>query len=77
MTVGAASVAAPIFGPDGGLRASLALIVRSSTNVKALAAAVRTAALGITRELGRQASGARSTFDSRIESNVDRRDQPG
>jgi DNA-binding IclR family transcriptional regulator len=52
MTVGAASVAAPIFGPDGGLRASLALVVRSSTNVKALAAAVRTAALGITRELG-------------------------
>ncbi|MEU0878046.1 IclR family transcriptional regulator [Lentzea sp. NPDC005914] len=55
MTVGAASVAAPIFGPDGGLRASLALVVRSSTNVKALAAAVRTAALGVTRALGQQA----------------------
>lgn len=51
MTIGASSVAAPIFGPDGGLVASLALVVRSSTNVRALAAAVRTAALGVTRQL--------------------------
>lgn len=51
MTVGASSVAAPIFGADGELIASLALVVRSSTNVRALAAAVRTAALGVTRQL--------------------------
>ncbi|MFD8497474.1 IclR family transcriptional regulator [Amycolatopsis sp. NPDC059657] len=51
MTVGASSVAAPIFGADGTLVASLALVVRSSANVQALAAAVRTAALGVTRQL--------------------------
>ncbi|MGW4826362.1 IclR family transcriptional regulator [Amycolatopsis japonica] len=51
MTVGASSVAAPIFGADGKLLASLALVVRSSTNVRALAAAVHTAALGISRQL--------------------------
>jgi DNA-binding IclR family transcriptional regulator len=51
MTIGAASVAAPVFGPDGELVASLALVVRSTTNVRGLAAAVRTAALGVTRQL--------------------------
>lgn len=51
MTMGASSVAAPIFGPAGSLVAALALVVRSSTNLRPLVAAVRTAALGITREL--------------------------
>ncbi|MFI7152798.1 IclR family transcriptional regulator [Nonomuraea sp. NPDC050022] len=51
MTIGASSVAAPIFGPDGGLVASLALVVRSTTGVRTLSAAVRTAALGVTRNL--------------------------
>jgi DNA-binding IclR family transcriptional regulator len=51
MTIGASSVAAPIFGATGELVASLALVVRSTTNVRALTAAVRTAALGVTREL--------------------------
>ncbi|SDW62113.1 DNA-binding transcriptional regulator, IclR family [Amycolatopsis xylanica] len=51
MTMGASSVAAPIFGPEGTLVAALALVVRSSTNVRPLVAAVRTAALGVTREL--------------------------
>jgi DNA-binding IclR family transcriptional regulator len=53
MTIGAASVAAPIFGATGELVASLALVVRSTTNVRALTAAVRTAALGVTRQLAR------------------------
>jgi DNA-binding IclR family transcriptional regulator len=51
MTIGASSVAAPIFGSDGALIGSVALVVRSSTNVRALTPAVRTAALGITRRL--------------------------
>jgi len=51
MTIGAASVAAPIFGAAGEFVASLAVVVRSTTNVRALAAAVRTAALGVTRQL--------------------------
>lgn len=55
MTIGVASVAAPVFGADGALVAAMALVVRATTNVRALTAAVRTAALGVTRQLTRQA----------------------
>jgi DNA-binding IclR family transcriptional regulator len=51
MTPGVSSVAAAIFGPDDALVAALSLIVRSTTNVRALTAAVRTAALGVSRLL--------------------------
>jgi DNA-binding IclR family transcriptional regulator len=53
MTRGAASVACPILGRDGSLIASIALVVRASTNVEGLAPAVRTAALSLSRELAR------------------------
>jgi DNA-binding IclR family transcriptional regulator len=59
MSIGVSSVAAPVFAPDGTLAAAVALVVRSSTNVRALAAAVRTAALGITRALAAPANSAR------------------
>lgn len=51
MTLGAASVAAPVLAPDGMFVAALAIVAKSSTNVEALAPAVRTAALGIGRRL--------------------------
>jgi DNA-binding IclR family transcriptional regulator len=51
MTIGVASVSAPIFGASGELVAALALVVRATTNVRALTAAVRTAAFGVTRQL--------------------------
>jgi len=54
MTIGAASVAAPIFGPDMVLEGSLAVVVPSSTSLPHLAGAVRTAANGITRQLTQQ-----------------------
>lgn len=53
MSVGASSVAAPIFGGDGSLAAALGVVVRSSTRLGSLTAAVRTAALGVTRRLSR------------------------
>jgi DNA-binding IclR family transcriptional regulator len=51
MTIGVASVSAPIFGATGELVAALGLVVRATTNVRALTAAVRTAAFGVTRQL--------------------------
>lgn len=51
MTLGACSVAAPIFGPDGRPAAALAIVARSHTNLDMLARAVRTAALGASRTL--------------------------
>lgn len=53
MTRGASSVASPVFGADGTLRATIALVVRASTDVERLGPAVRTAALGLSRELQR------------------------
>jgi DNA-binding IclR family transcriptional regulator len=51
MTLGRSSVAAPIFGPDGELVAALAIVARSSTDVRRLAPAVQAAALGVARTL--------------------------
>jgi DNA-binding IclR family transcriptional regulator len=51
MTRGAASVACPILDRDGRLQATIALVVRASTDVRQLAPAVRTAALSLSREL--------------------------
>jgi DNA-binding IclR family transcriptional regulator len=51
MTLGASSVAAPIFAANRALSASLAIVVRSSTDLSRLAPAVRAAALGVTRTL--------------------------
>ncbi len=51
MTLGASSAAAPIFGADRALSASLAIVVHSSTDLRRLAPAVRAAALGVTRRL--------------------------
>jgi DNA-binding IclR family transcriptional regulator len=56
MTLGACSVAAPVFGPGGELRASLAVVVRSSTDLGPLSVAVRTAALGVGRALSADAA---------------------
>ncbi|MEV6236596.1 IclR family transcriptional regulator [Lentzea sp. NPDC051838] len=49
MTIGAASVAAPIVLPDGTLLGAVGIVVRSTTRVDTLAAAVRTAARTIAR----------------------------
>jgi DNA-binding IclR family transcriptional regulator len=57
MTLGAASVAAPVLAPDGTFVAALAIVAKSSTNVEALAPAVRTAALGIGRRIAPRAPG--------------------
>jgi hypothetical protein len=43
------SVAAPILGLDGGVRAALGIVAHSRAAVDRLAPAVRTAALGIAR----------------------------
>lgn len=53
MTRGASSVACPVLDPNGELVAAIALVVRASTDVSRLAPAVRTAALALSRELGR------------------------
>lgn len=49
MTIGAASVAAPILGDGGILLGAVGIVVRSTTRVDNLAAAVRTAARTIAR----------------------------
>ncbi|TVT60930.1 IclR family transcriptional regulator [Amycolatopsis rhizosphaerae] len=49
MTLGAVSVAAPIVGLDGGVRAALGIVAHSRAAVDRLAPAVRAAALGIAR----------------------------
>jgi DNA-binding IclR family transcriptional regulator len=51
MGLGTSSVAAPIFGANRALSASLAIVVRSSTDLRRLAPAVGAAALGVTRTL--------------------------
>ncbi|QIZ37256.1 IclR family transcriptional regulator [Saccharopolyspora sp. ASAGF58] len=51
MTMGAASVAAPIFGVNAQLLASLAIVAHSSSDVERFAPAVRTAALSVGRRL--------------------------
>jgi DNA-binding IclR family transcriptional regulator len=52
MSQGAVSVASPIVTADGVLRGALGIVVRSTSNLDALAPAVRTAALGIARASG-------------------------
>ncbi|MEU0468123.1 IclR family transcriptional regulator [Amycolatopsis sp. NPDC006131] len=52
MTLGAVSVAAPILGLDGRVRAALGIVAHSRAAVDRLAPAVRTAALGIARWAG-------------------------
>lgn len=49
MTLGAVSVAAPVLGPDGRVRAALGIVAHSRTALERLGPAVRTAALGIAR----------------------------
>ncbi|MFD4253374.1 IclR family transcriptional regulator [Amycolatopsis thermoflava] len=49
MTLGAVSVAAPVLGVDGRIRAALGIVAHSRAAVDRLAPAVRTAALGIAR----------------------------
>ena len=51
MTIGAASVAAPVTDATGRVVAALALVVHSQIQVSRYAAAVRTAALGISRRV--------------------------
>ncbi len=51
MTLGAVSVAAPILGLDGRVRAALGIVAHSRAAVDRLAPAVRTAALGIARAI--------------------------
>ncbi|MCA1655334.1 MAG: IclR family transcriptional regulator [Pseudonocardiaceae bacterium] len=50
-TLGACSVAAPVFGAGGTLTAALSVVVHSSRNLRDLVFAVRTAALGVSRQL--------------------------
>jgi DNA-binding IclR family transcriptional regulator len=57
VTMGAASCAAPVLSRDPLIVAAVAVIVTAGTDVTMLAAAVRTAANGITREL--RSAGAR------------------
>ncbi|WP_115944896.1 IclR family transcriptional regulator [Amycolatopsis thermalba] len=52
MTLGAVSVAAPVLGLDGRVRAALGIVAHSRAAVVRLAPAVRTAALGIARWAG-------------------------
>jgi DNA-binding IclR family transcriptional regulator len=55
MSLGTVSVAAPVRDPNGTTIAALSLVVRSSSaDVRRVTTAVRTAALGITREIGRR-----------------------
>ena len=57
LTAGVVSCAAPILCPDPPIVAAVSVVVTAGTNVSMLAAAVRTAANGITREL--RVTGAR------------------
>jgi DNA-binding IclR family transcriptional regulator len=50
-TLGACSVAAPIFDPRGALKGALAIVARSSTNLERVSSAVRVAALSVSRLL--------------------------
>lgn len=52
MTIGAASVAAPIVAPGGVLLGALGVVVRPTTKLEHLAPAVKTAALSIARMAG-------------------------
>lgn len=52
MTLGAVSVAAPVLGLDGRVRAALGIVAHSRAAVDRLAPAVRAAALGIARWAG-------------------------
>ncbi|GAA5166102.1 IclR family transcriptional regulator [Amycolatopsis dongchuanensis] len=52
MTLGAVSVAAPVLGMDGKVRAALGIVAHSRAAVDRLAPAVRAAALGIARWTG-------------------------
>ncbi|MGH3588305.1 MAG: IclR family transcriptional regulator, partial [Pseudonocardia sp.] len=53
-TVGASSVAAPVFDPEGGVAAAVSVVVPSSTaNLATLVPAVRAASLGISRAYSR------------------------
>ncbi|WP_116102009.1 IclR family transcriptional regulator [Amycolatopsis thermalba] len=52
MTLGAVSVADPVIGLDGRVRAALGIVAHSRAAVDRLAPAVRTAALGIARWAG-------------------------
>jgi DNA-binding IclR family transcriptional regulator len=53
VTLDAVSVAAPVFGPDGGVTASVSLVVQADdARPHALAPTVRAAARGISRALG-------------------------
>ena len=59
LTLGVVSVAAPIFTGDHSVVAALSLVGRSArADVARLAPAVRTAALGISRQLGRRSAAA-------------------
>lgn len=51
MTLGASSVAAPVYGPHGVVIAALAIVVRSTFKLESLAPAVRMAALSVSRRL--------------------------
>jgi DNA-binding IclR family transcriptional regulator len=51
LAIGVVAVAAPVFGAKGDLVAALSLVTRATTNIRALTAAVRTTALGVTRQL--------------------------
>ncbi len=67
VTADAVSVAAPVRGPGGDVVAAVSVVVRhGAASTAALAPAVRTAALGISRALGapREATGARRTSAS-------------
>jgi DNA-binding IclR family transcriptional regulator len=66
MTLGTTSVASPIFGPNRTIVASLAIVVRSSTDVRRLAPAVRAAALGVTRTLTGVRSAVQCAQQSRM-----------
>ena len=68
MTLGATSVATPVFAADGTFVAALAIVARSSTNLTPLGPAVRTAALGIGRRLASLPSSARRSTP-RVKSN--------
>lgn len=55
LTDGVCSVAAPVMGENGQIRAALGIVVPHTTRLDRLAPAVRTAALGISRSLSRAA----------------------
>jgi DNA-binding IclR family transcriptional regulator len=49
MTVGAASVAAPVLAPDGALLGAIGVVVHATANLQLLAAAIKMAAITIAR----------------------------